>query len=91
MVTRAVFHTPMFALNADAESNACAPSHPRSTPTGRRSHVSARMRARAIAHARALRAHGRTRGARVRAHAYLSQQYTHTHVYIIYIEVYYIM
>ena len=25
VVTRAVFHAPMFALNADAEPNACAP------------------------------------------------------------------
>jgi hypothetical protein len=31
--TRAVFHAPMFALNATAPSNACEPSHPRSTPT----------------------------------------------------------
>ena len=84
VVTAAVFHAPMFALNADADQNACAPSHPRSTPTGRRSHVSARMRASAIAYARG-RAYGRTRGARVRAHAYLSQQYTHTYILIIYI------
>ncbi len=27
--TRAVFHAPMFALNADAELNACAPKPPR--------------------------------------------------------------
>ncbi len=33
--TAAVFHAPMFALNADAEKNACEPSHPRSTPTER--------------------------------------------------------
>jgi hypothetical protein len=32
-VTRAVFHAPMFALNADADKNACKPSHTRSTPT----------------------------------------------------------
>ena len=32
-VTAAVFHAPMFALNADAEENACEPSHTRSTPT----------------------------------------------------------
>ena len=30
-VTRAVFHAPMFALNA--ESNACEPNDTRSTPT----------------------------------------------------------
>ncbi len=34
-VTAAVFHAPMFALNAFADLNACAPSHPRSTPTER--------------------------------------------------------
>jgi hypothetical protein len=33
-VTAAVFHAPMFALNADADSNACEPNHtPRFTPT----------------------------------------------------------
>ncbi len=32
LVTRAVFHAPMFALNTYAEENACAPNHPRSTP-----------------------------------------------------------
>jgi hypothetical protein len=57
LVIRAVFHAPMSALNALAPSNACAPSHPRSTPTGRRSHVSARMRARPIAHVRARTQH----------------------------------
>jgi hypothetical protein len=50
VVTDAVFHAPMFALNAHAVRNACEPSHPRSTPAGRRSHVSARMRGRPIAH-----------------------------------------
>ena len=35
MVIDAVFHAPMFALNADAELNACAPSHPRSTADGK--------------------------------------------------------
>jgi hypothetical protein len=29
VVTDAVFHAPMVALNADAEPNACAPIHPR--------------------------------------------------------------
>jgi hypothetical protein len=33
VVTAAVFHAPTFALNADADLNACEPSHPRSTPT----------------------------------------------------------
>jgi len=31
----AVLHAPMFALNADADRNACEPSHTRSTPTER--------------------------------------------------------
>ena len=31
--TDAVFHAPMFALNAAADWNACEPSHTRSTPT----------------------------------------------------------
>jgi hypothetical protein len=55
VVTRAVFHAPMFALNALAE-NACEPSHPRSTPTegarmcrrgcvGAQSHTHTRARA----------------------------------------------
>ncbi len=35
VVTRAVFHAPMFALNVLALVNACEPSHPRSTPTER--------------------------------------------------------
>ncbi len=35
VVTDAVFHAAMFALNADAEPNACQPSHSRSTPTER--------------------------------------------------------
>jgi hypothetical protein len=34
-VARAVFHAPMFALNAVANWNACEPSHARSTPTER--------------------------------------------------------
>jgi hypothetical protein len=34
-VTRAVFHAPMFALNAFASKNACEPNRTRSTPTGR--------------------------------------------------------
>jgi hypothetical protein len=28
-VTRAVFHEPMFALKADANSNACEPDNPK--------------------------------------------------------------
>ena len=53
--TRAVFHAPMSALNADADADwkACEPSHPRSTPTeGARlcrrvqSHTHTRVRAR---------------------------------------------
>jgi hypothetical protein len=53
-VTRAVFHAPMFALNADAYWNACEPSHPRSTPTeGARMCRRGYMRAQSHAHARA--------------------------------------
>ncbi len=63
-VTAAVFHAPMSALNADAALNACAPHHPRSTADGTRSHVSARMSARQIAHAHT-RTHGRSTCARV--------------------------
>jgi hypothetical protein len=40
-VTEAVFHAPMFALNADAKRNACEPSRTRSTPTEPRSHLPA--------------------------------------------------
>jgi hypothetical protein len=53
VVTDAVFHAPMFALNADADWNACAPRPPAVDADGRRAHVSARMRGRPIAHARA--------------------------------------
>ena len=62
-VIDAVFHAPMFELNADAYGpppNACAPNHPRSTPTER-----ARMcrrgcvRARSHTHTRG-HTHGRT-------------------------------
>jgi hypothetical protein len=66
VVTDAVFHAPMSALNADAYTNACAPNHPRSTADGTRSHGSARMRARPIARARA---HARTDAARGRVRA----------------------
>jgi hypothetical protein len=56
-VTDAVFHAPMFALNADADWNACEPSRTQSTPTesagtfrrgfvGAQSHTHARARAR---------------------------------------------
>jgi hypothetical protein len=51
VVTDAVFHAPMFALNADAERNTCEPSHPRSTPTARARMRRRRMRERPIAHA----------------------------------------
>jgi hypothetical protein len=43
VVTRAVFHAPMFALNADACENACAPKPHVVHADGRRSHVSARV------------------------------------------------
>jgi hypothetical protein len=35
VVTDAVFHAPMFALNANVLANACEPSLTRSTPTER--------------------------------------------------------
>jgi hypothetical protein len=59
VVTAAVFHAPMFALNADAYWNACAPSHERSAPTGTRSHGSARMPNRTRTRARARTQHVR--------------------------------
>ncbi len=34
-MTAAVFHALMFALNADADANACEPKRTRSTPTER--------------------------------------------------------
>jgi hypothetical protein len=63
-MTRAVFHAPMFALNADGPMNACEPKPHAVDADGTRSHVSARMRARPIARAHA-RAHGRSKRARV--------------------------
>jgi hypothetical protein len=63
VVTAAVFHAPMFALNADAEMNACEPRPPAVDAGGRRSHVSARMRGRPIA-----RAHTRANGRSTRTH-----------------------
>jgi hypothetical protein len=50
--TRAVFHAPMFALNA-VILNTCAPKPHTVHADGTRSHVSARMRGRQIARARA--------------------------------------
>jgi hypothetical protein len=58
VVTEAVFHAPMFALKADAESNACAPSNATLGGGGKCSHASARMRARQRAHTHE-RAHAR--------------------------------
>jgi hypothetical protein len=55
--TDAVFHAPMSALNAGAERKICEPSHPRSTPTGTRSHGSARMPNRTRTRARARTQH----------------------------------
>jgi hypothetical protein len=58
--TDAVFHAPMFALNADANPNACEPSRTRSIADGKGSHVfGADTRAPKHTHTRA-RAHGRT-------------------------------
>ncbi len=51
-VTRAVFHASMFALNADANWNACEPNHTWSMPTksaritGARTHLRGSERAR---------------------------------------------
>ncbi len=71
--TDAVFHAPMFALNADADASACGPSQPQSTPTeGARmwrgcvcaqSHTHTCTRPIAHAHMRAP-AHGRSTWAR---------------------------
>jgi hypothetical protein len=60
-VTDAVFHAPMFALNADISLNACEPSHTRSTPT-ERAPTCRREFPIAHAHARAL---GRSTWARL--------------------------
>jgi hypothetical protein len=60
--TDAMFHAPMFALNAAADRNACKPNHTRSTPTER-----ARMcpcgcvGARSLTHKRARATHTRAR------------------------------
>jgi hypothetical protein len=74
--TDEVFHAPMFALNADAERNACEPSQPRSTPTegartfrrgcaGSQSHTHKRAGSQSHMHTRAHRdaARGRVCGA----------------------------
>ena len=67
VVAAAVFHAPMFALNADAPLNACEPSRTRSTPTEgarmcRRGCVGAQSHPIARAHTRA---HGHSTRARV--------------------------
>ena len=80
-VTAAVFHAPMFALNAFAYWNTCAPSHPRSTPTGRRSHVSARMHGRPNSHARG-GAHTGAHVGRVCTPIPTSHSSTHIHICI---------
>jgi hypothetical protein len=68
VVTDAVFHAPMFALNVDAPMNACAPSRPWCSADGRCSHSSAPLQVRPdpLAHARAhmSAAHARVCGAR---------------------------
>jgi len=38
-LTRAVFHAPMFALNADASLNACEPRHTQSSTPVERTHT----------------------------------------------------
>jgi hypothetical protein len=64
-VTNAVFHAPMFALNAAARANACEPSHTRSTTT-ERAHTGFGADAWAPKHTRwCARAHTRTTRGRV--------------------------
>ncbi len=61
VVMRAVFHAPMFALNADATVNACEPNRTRSTPTERaRTFRCGYVGAETHNHTRA-HTHGRTR------------------------------
>ena len=58
MVTAAVFHAPMFALNADAEKNACQPKPLAVDADGKRSHGAAGLRGPPYSHAPArARAH----------------------------------
>ena len=71
-MTAAVFHAPIFALNADADWNACEPNHKRLRAEphavhadGKGLHGSARLRVRPNPHARA-RAHTCPKAARGR-------------------------
>jgi hypothetical protein len=78
-VTAAVFHAPMFALNADAEENACAPKPHAVDADGARSHGSARMRARRSTPAPT---RARTSAQHVRASAADPSACTRIHVYL---------
>ncbi len=78
-VTRAVFHAPMFALKADAFSNACEPRTRRSAAAGSartrwrgcgRAHAHTRARARMHKRFGACVAHVRLSATRVRRSAY---------------------
>ncbi len=84
VVTDAVFHAPMFALNANVLANACEPSLTRSTPTERARTFRRRYR-RARTHTRS-RTHGRTRGrvcgAGMHRRSVPPCRYTHGYTYI---------
>jgi hypothetical protein len=85
VVTRAVFHAPMFELNADAMKNACRAEPPAVDADGTRSHVSARMRGRPIehAHARARTQHvGAFEAVQPHARPYPSLAQVHTYIYV---------
>ena len=79
VVTDAVFHAPMSALNADnwpGKPNACEPNHMRSTPM-ESAHIAARIRVRPYPHAH-MRAH--TRG-RTRVHvSHVGASMGHAHI-----------
>ena len=80
-VTRAVFHAPMFALNADADRNACDLNHTRCTPTECARTFGADTRARVMKHTRT-HTHSRTQThccTRTKVHAYLR---IHVYVYL---------
>jgi hypothetical protein len=74
VVTEAMFHAPMLALNAVAERNACEPINATLGGGVKSSHASARMRARPRTHTSArARAHARTAApyCRPRAHGHV--------------------
>jgi hypothetical protein len=77
--TDAVFHAPMFALNAAADSNACAPRPHAVHADGTRSHGSARISARRSTPAPT---RARTCAQHVRASAADPSACTRKHVYL---------